>query len=437
MRMNRRRALAALSGLAAAGLTGCSAERPLRVAVVWSGWELARFRRVLEGEPVTVYSAGNDIAALLRKPVAPAATPDVAIVPQPGLIRDPEIRSRLQPLTSQDPSFWRDLVTGPGDGQAKGVWFKVAYKSLVWYRPEAVASPPTGWEAWWALCRDRAASGRPPLSVPAADGWALTDWFENVLLGHAPDLYGRLHLLDPADWGDERVAQAFIRLACLWSIPGLVPGGGRRALVTQFHDAILDVFRYGRADMVAGPDFAWPVIDRYRSPGREARWFRFPCSAGERPPLLVGGDAVVALASSEERGERFVARLTGGEMRERLAPWARAGGFLSLGAGLRDDDYPAPVRPLARELRELRELRGLAESGKPGAQATGRSIAFDLSDQLGGALAGGDGQGLWRILTDLFAAVAVDPCPPGKAEEAARTAHAAAVEAAASRADGS
>ncbi|MGV9598384.1 hypothetical protein ACWDR1_17100 [Streptosporangium sandarakinum] len=428
MRMNRRRALAALSGLAAAGLTGCSAERPLRVAVVWSGWELARFRRVLEGEPATVYSAGNDIAALLRKPVAPAATPDVAVVPQPGLIGDPEICARLRPLASQDPPFWRDLVRCADDGRVRGVWFKVAHKSLVWYRPEAVASPPAGWEAWLELCRSRAASGRPPLSVPAADGWALTDWFENVLLGLAPDLYGRLHLLDPADWGDERVAQAFIRLAELWAVPGLVPGGGRRALVTQFHDAILDVFRYGRADMVAGPDFAWPVIDRYRSPGREARWFRFPCSAGERPPLLVGGDAVVALASSGERGERFVARLTGGEMRERLAPWARAGGFLSLGAGLRDDDYPAPVRPLARELREL------AEPGRSGAHATGRSIAFDLSDQLGGALAGGDGQGLWRVLTDLFAAVAVGGRDH---EEAARTAHAAAVEAAAWRAGGS
>ncbi|MEU6742535.1 hypothetical protein [Streptosporangium sandarakinum] len=433
MRMNRRRALAALSGLAAAGLTGCSAERPLRVAVVWSGWELSRFRRALAGEPVTVYSAGNDIAALLRKPVAPAATPDVAIVPQPGLIRDPEIRSRLQPLTSWDPRFWRNLVTDPGDGRVKGVWFKVAHKSLVWYRPETVTSPPAGWEAWLELCRSRAASGRPPLSVPAADGWALTDWFENVLLGLAPDLYGRLHLLDPADWGDERVAQAFIRLAELWAVPGLVPGGGRRALVTQFHDAILDVFRYGRADMVAGPDFAWPVIDRYRSPGREARWFHFPCSAGERQPLLVGGDAVVALDSSGERGERFVARLTGGEMHERLAPWARAGGFLSLGAGLRDD-YPAPVRPLARELRELRGLAEPGELGGPGAQATGRSVAFDLSDQLGGALAGGDGQGLWRILTDLFAAVAIDGRDH---EEAARTAHAAAVEAAASRVSGS
>jgi alpha-glucoside transport system substrate-binding protein len=35
-------------------------------------------------------------------------------------------------------------------------------------------------------------------------------------------------------------------------------------------------------------------------------------------------------------------------------------------------------------------------------------IAFDLSDRLTGGLAGGDGQGLWRILAGFFEAVAVN-----------------------------
>jgi hypothetical protein len=38
----------ALSALAPIGAAGCSGSGYIRVAVVWSGWELAGFRRVIE-----------------------------------------------------------------------------------------------------------------------------------------------------------------------------------------------------------------------------------------------------------------------------------------------------------------------------------------------------------------------------------------------------
>ncbi|WP_326822198.1 ABC transporter substrate-binding protein [Streptosporangium sp. NBC_01639] len=406
--MDRRHALSVLSGLAAAGLTGCGGAPPLRIAVVWSGWELSRFNRVLENQAVTVYSAGDNIAALLGKSVASAATPDVAIVPRPGLVSDPVVCARLHPLPSGDPPFWQELLRCGEDGRTNGVWFKIAHKSLVWYRPEAVPAPPADWDAWVELCRERAAAknGRPPLSIAAADGWVLTDWFENVLLGIDPVTYGTLHRT-AGDWSHGSVREALTRLAELWRIENLVPGGGRQALVTQFHDSILDVFRYGRADMLAAPDFAWPVIDRYRSPGQGAWRFRFPGPAGRPAPrVVVGGDAVVALKSSGERGRRFVEWLTGEEAGERLGAWAAAGGFLSLNKNVHG--YPAPIRDLAAELEE--------------------SVEFDLSDRLTGGLAGGDGQGLWRVLTDLFIAVAVNGQPSGDAAESAMRAIASLVE---------
>jgi alpha-glucoside transport system substrate-binding protein len=62
MPMDRRQALAVLSGLAAAGPTECGGETPLRIAVVWSGWELSRFREILEAypRPLVVYSVGDN-----------------------------------------------------------------------------------------------------------------------------------------------------------------------------------------------------------------------------------------------------------------------------------------------------------------------------------------------------------------------------------------
>jgi alpha-glucoside transport system substrate-binding protein len=392
MPMDRRRALAVLSGLAAAGLTGCGGETPLRIAVVWSDWELSRFHEILAAypHPFVVYSAGDNIAALLRNPVAQAATPDVAIVPRLGLMEDPDISARLRSVPCPDPSLnfpdWPRLMDCAADNSTKAVWFKVTHKSLVWYRRGVMPAPPADWEAWVGLCRERAKE-HPPLAIGAADGWVLTDWFENVLLGIDPELYRKLHLNPPGGWSHASVRETLLRLATLWSIPGLVPGGGRQALTTQFQDSILDVFRYGRADMLAAPDFAWPVIDRYGS-GSEALSFRFPGPPGTpNPPVLVGGDAVVALESGGVRGTAFVKWLTDrGQARERLKGWSTKGGFLSLNENVL---YPN------RAMGDLaRELHG--------------DVAFDLSDRLTGGLAGGDGQGLWRVLTELFATVTAE-----------------------------
>ncbi|WP_143653535.1 hypothetical protein [Streptosporangium subroseum] len=405
--MNRRQALTVLSGLAAAGLAGCDDEGPLRIAVVWSGWELNQFRDILkayDGPPTVVYSAGDNITALLKNPVASASAPDVAIVPRLELVEDDGIRARLEDLVSTDPLPWQNLVSqGPGNS-IKGAWFKVAHKSRVWCRPGAAPKLPIDWGSWVDECRTRA--GRPgprPLSIGAADGWVLTDWFENVLLGVNAELYGRLHLppqggWKPGDgWSHDSIKETLTRLAELWSIRGLFPGGGRQALTTQFHDSILDVFRYGRADMVAGPDFAWPVIKGYRSPAQERERvtsFRFPWAAGgKKPPVLVGGDVVVALTSAKHRGKHFADWLTGPDVaRTRLTHWIEAGGFLSLNTSA------PPPHPALDELRM--ELRG--------------DIAFDLSDRLTGGLAGGDGRGLWRVLTELFIAVAAGSQPPNR-----------------------
>ncbi|WP_405151274.1 hypothetical protein OG589_20175 [Sphaerisporangium sp. NBC_01403] len=397
MPMDRRRALAVLSGLAAAGLAGCGGEAPLRIAVVWSGWELSRFREVLDEPNTIVYSAGDNIAALLRNPVAPAATPDVAIVSRPGLVQDKAIRDRLQTISSPDDlSFWPRLLWNENDGSVKGAWFKVAHKSLVWYRQGPPTQPPANWDAWVRTCEARAKCGHPPLAIGAADGWVLSDWFENVLVGIDRDTYRRLND-QPTLWSSASVRHALCCLARLWSIKNLLPGGGRRALATQFHESVLDVFRYGRADMVAAGDFAWPVIDRYtpRPQGEPppAKHFLFPGHGGPQPPVLVGGDAVVALKSSGERGRQLLERLTGNEA-TRLGKWAGAGGFLSLNPRY-DQDYPDQLKELAQQVRG--------------------NVEFDLSDQLTGPLAGGDGQGLWRVLTELFASVTVGDEKPDTA----------------------
>ncbi|MFG1946410.1 hypothetical protein [Nonomuraea sp. NPDC048826] len=398
--LSRRRFLTALpaAGLAAAGLAGCSGDRPLRVAVVWSGDELRRFLAVTRDypRPVTVYSAGDNIAALLRGPSV-EVSPDVAVIPRLGLLHDPAITGGIEPLADPppQPEFWRELVSA--DGRVLGAWFKIAHKSLVWHRADDGPPPPRTLDAWTTH------PGR--LSVGAADGWMLSDWFENVLLARSPSTYRGL--FSQAElWASGEVAQALELLAAIWQ-RGLTPERGRRALTLQFHDSILDVFTYRTADLVAAPDFAWPVIARYGAAGVTAAHARFPAVAGAAaPPLVVGGDVALALNAGrpgDPDAAAFVTWLTGPDRAagrpDPLAAWAGEGGFL------------APYLPPELSPPPLREPAGEV--------ARGRNAQYDLSDRLIGPLAGGDGRGLWRVLTELFTAATVARERPAAAAAAA------------------
>jgi ABC-type glycerol-3-phosphate transport system substrate-binding protein len=183
------------------------------------------------------------------------------------------------------------------------------------------------------------------------------------------------------------VREALRRVGEVWAIPGAFPGGPRRALLTQFDGAVLDVFRHGRAAMLAGADFAYSVIEQFGD--APAGWFRFPCRNGETRPLIVGGDAAVLLNRHSEAGRRLIAWLATPEAAE---IWARAGGFLSVNPAV--TGYPGDLSQLADQVR--------AESAGAGAPA------FDLSDQL---LDGADGRGSWKIFQDFFTEVAVRRTP--------------------------
>jgi len=386
-------ALPALPGLAA----GCGIGRSgIRVAGVWSGWELTQFRKVLNAFPgrdswtISVQSAGDDIAALVGNRVAGTAAPNVALVPFPQLVW--ENRDHLVPLrpaTAGD-TAWDRLLTI--DGMVYGHWFKVAHKSLVWYRHDLLGAgpPPRDWGTWLALCRDLAGRRRPPLSIGAADGWVLTDWFENVLLSLDPATYREL-AVGASTWRHPSVRRALRWLGEVWSIPGVFAGGAERALQTQFDQSLLDVFEYGRAAMVAGADFAWPVITQYtRTPQDRIKWFAFPPI--DKRPVLVGGDAAVLLRPATQGGWELMRWLATARAAGR---WAGAGGFLTI-----NDPGHSVAYPPGLDARPLIDDLVLGSNG--GASV---AFAFDLSDQLRGRLVGAEGRGTWKIFKDFFVEV--------------------------------
>lgn len=407
--LSRRRLLAGAAGTAALAATGCGPRPVVRVVVSWSDSELAAFRAVLAGlrSPeynVEVVSLGDDIATAL----GPAGSrygrrPDLVMLPRPGLVA--ANLDSLEPLPAEVtapwlyPPIWTSLLQPLSGGAYFGLPFKLANKSAVWYRKDVVDAPPQTWNDWLELNQRLVGAGVTPLALGAGDGWALTDFFENVLLGSAPTVYRGL-AAGTASWGGPEVVKAFRQLGRMWAAPDTLAGGAYRAQGQQFSGAVMEVFGHRRAAMVVTADFAEPVVRQFAAEPDKVGVFPFPGFGGERP-LVAGGDVAVLPKPAGPHARDLLRRLADTSA---PLPWIeRYGGFLAANPVTDPDSYSDELKNLATQFTE-----------------PGQTVEFDLSDQIG-ALGGPDG--LWRVLQDLLVRVTrrgPDDVPDA-AVEAART----------------
>jgi ABC-type glycerol-3-phosphate transport system substrate-binding protein len=399
--------------------------RRLVVAGVWHGEEARRFARVLQdferrsGLRITYAYETRNIAATLQARMKRGCAPDVAILPQPGLLGDLARRGQIRPLDRSTRAIvgrnygatWRELATF--DGRLYGVWFKAADKSTFWYRPSTlkragITRPPLTWDELLTDARRLAASGVRPLAIAGAGPWTLTDWFENLYLRSAgPVPYQRLaeHRIP---WTDPSVRRVLRQLGELLGDPQLV-GPPAETLETSFEESVAQVFgARPRAAMVYEADFVrnfLPAAATARRPGGgaiDARFFDFPTVTGGQPgAAVVGGDVAVTFSGTPpaQRLMRYLATAAAAE------PWARAGGFLSPNRAVGPRAYPdALTRRAAATL------------------AAATTVRFDLSDLQPPAFGATAEQGMWAIFQDFLA----DPTDPdGTARRLERDAAAA------------
>ena len=364
----------------------------IEVLAVWSGAEQVRFEQVLAsferrtGASVRYVSAGHGVAAELGARLAEGRPPDVAFLPQPGLLRTYAAEGRLVALddvvgdlvgTNFGP-VWRGL--GSWQGRLYGVYYKAANKSLVWYNvgvfEQAGVVPPDDLNRLLEVARTLGANGLPAFSVGGADGWTLTDWFENLYLRLAgPERYDLLadHRIP---WTDASVRETLALLARTLD-PALVAGGAEGALATGYEASVAQSFASPpAAAMVFEGDFVAGVITSGTPAelGVDADVFPFPAVGGSGPTVVGGGDAAVLLRRSAT-GEAFVRYLAGTEA---AAIWAGQGGFISPNRNVDLSVYPDEIsRSVARRLVEA-----------------GDDFRFDLSDLQPAAFGGTAGQGL-------------------------------------------
>lgn len=407
------------SGGSPAGLRGARVE----VVGVWQDAEQAAFERVLAGfeaeSGATVRyttTGGRDVGATLDARLAAGDPPDVAVIPQPGLLARYARAGAIVPLDGPTRrqveggygAVWRRLATV--DGRLYGVWFKAANKSLVWYSigafERAGVVPPTRLASLADVAGALAAAGTPPFAVSAApaDAWTLTDWFENLYLRVAgPDRYDALAERRLA-WTDPTVGETLRLLADLLAAAH-VAGGPDGALAATFPESVAAVFSpTPAAAMVVGGDFVAGVArgSVAATVGTDVDVFPFPEPRPERRYVVGGGDAAVLMRDSPP-GRALVRYLATPEAAE---TWAALGGFVSANEDVDLAAYPDAV--------SRRAARALLEAGD--------GLRFDLSDLQPVGFGGTTGQGMGAILRDFLAGPGDAAATADRLEQAAAAA---------------
>ncbi|HEU4425742.1 MAG TPA: ABC transporter substrate-binding protein [Pilimelia sp.] len=401
-------------GSAPANLAGQTVE----VAASWSGIEQANFKAVLDefakktGATVKYTSGGNELATLINSRLAGGSPPDIALIPQPGVVAELVGKGALKELTGDAAAAikehysdaWREL--GVIDGKLYGMYFKVANKSVVWYRTdkfqEAGVQAPKTWEEFASVTKTLADAGTSPMAVPGADGWTLTDWFENIYLrvGGA-EKYDKLakHELP---WTDPTVVQTLQILGDYWRTPRAVQGGSSGALQLSFTQSVADVFgdKPKSAMLFEGDFVAAEIIKLGKTKvGEGAKFFDWPSINGSPPAVVTAGDQAVAFSDSKAATAlmEFLASP------EAAGIMAGKGGFLSANKSVSVSLYPdETMQQLATSVVKADLLR------------------FDLSDLTPQAFGGSTGAHMWKLLQD-YLSDPTDPAGMAKKLEAAAT----------------
>lgn len=373
----------------------------LEVAAVWTGAEQENFTQVLKeftkrtGAKVKFVPTGNNTSTFLGAKIEGGQPPDVAFLPQVGVLKQFAEKKWLKPLGAEakaqlDKNFsqgWRDL--GAVDGQQYGVYAKAANKSLIWYNTAAfdaagITETPKTWKEFLTTAQTLSDAGSPAVSIGGADGWTLTDWFENVYLSQAgPEKYDQL-AQHKIKWTDPSVKQALTTLAELWGKDELIAGGRKGALDTDFPKSVTQAFTGDTpAAMVYEGDFVTANInaDTKAKVGTDAKVFPFP-AVGADSPVVSGGDVAVALKD----GKGAQALLTFLASTDAAEIWAAQGGILSPNKEMDQSKYKDDVtRQIAKALIDA-----------------GDDFRFDMSDQAPAAFGGTQGTGEWKDLQDFL-----------------------------------
>lgn len=331
----------------------------------WRGEDEALFTSVLnyftEATGVNAkYSSSENYEQQIVIDTQAGSPPNVAILPQPGLLANLASKGYLTPL-GDDLASWVKTNYGAGEswvgyGTYKGKDGKDAFyafpykadlKSLVWYVPEnfeeAGYKVPTTMEDLLKLSDQIVKDGGTPwcigLGSGGATGWPATDWVEDLMLRlNTPQDYD--HWVDNSlKFNDPKVVAAIDAFGTFAKNPKYVAGGVAAVASTDFRDSPKGLFTVPpKCYLHKQASFIPSFFPDGTKLGQDADFFYFPPYASH-PELgkPVEGAGTLATITKDSKAARAFIQFLQTPIAQEV--WMAQSGFLTPYKGVNTETY--------------------------------------------------------------------------------------------------
>ena len=264
----------------------------------------------------------DSIDKLIKTKIQAGDTPDIALLPQPGVVASVVELGAAFPLDDvldtgelENTMVAGALDAGMVDDQLYGLLMSMNVKSLIFYPKKAFEKAgyqqPESLGELTELADQIKSDGGTPwcLTMESGDatGWVATDWMEDLVMRYGgADAYNDWVSHD-LPFTDPVVKEAAAYFEDVALTEGNVLGGRKAITATPFTEAAKPMFDEGspgcwllkQGSFFTGPDFL--PEDVYANLDEELGVMAFPpAEAGGESPVLGGGDLAVLMSDSED-----------------------------------------------------------------------------------------------------------------------------------------
>jgi ABC-type glycerol-3-phosphate transport system substrate-binding protein len=261
------------------------------------------------------WSSVDDINSLIMTKIQANDTPDIAFIPQPGVVANVVKRGAAHPLDDvvdmsalQSSMVPGTLEAGTVDDKLYGLLVSMNVKSLVFYNKKAWDAAgykaPQSIDELNALTDQIKSDGNTPwcmgIEDGAATGWAATDWFEDLVMRYGGADGYNSWVTHETPFDSDFVKEAGAEFEKLMFTDGNVLGGRDAITSTNFGTAGNPMFdkdpgcwMYKQGSFITGffPKDVTSDLDA------NVGVFGFPpAQAGAENPVLGGGDLAMLLS---------------------------------------------------------------------------------------------------------------------------------------------
>ncbi len=350
-----------------------------------------------------VYEGSDQFEAQLPTRIAGGNAPDIAFIPQPGLlaklVQAGGPVAAPQSVVDNVDKYWNPAWKNYGtvDGTFYAAPLGSNMKSFVWYSPKKFAewgiTVPTTWDELFAASDKIAKAGVKPwcggIESGGATGWPATDWLEQIVLRQSGGEVYDKWVNHEITFQSPEITKAMDTLAAWMKNPAYVNGGFgdvKTIATTAFQDAGGPILKGDCAMLQQASFYAnfWENFKPGTTIAEDGDVFAFYLPAIDDAvaanPVVGGGEFVTAFADRPEvaAAQTFLSSAEFATAKVALGTW------VSANSGVPLDTYSNPIDKLSAQY--LTDPNG--------------TFRFDASDLMPAAVGAG---AEWKELTAWFA----------------------------------